>query len=130
MAIVILGQTDIFVGELAYFTNTFSYQDNRAYAIYADFTSPDFSAVYSFIRIYTYVLPNGGIPRAIHPYFDVEIIETPQLIYVPLSNLIDGNGDLSFRIQRISFWQGGGNHIPVNITVSYDDAISVRTWLN
>lgn len=130
MAIVILGQTDIFVGELPYLTNTFPYRDNRAYAIYVDFTSPNFSEVYSFIRIYPYVLPNNGTPRLIHPYLDLEIIDSPQLFYLPLSNLIDGNGNLSLRVERISIWHGGGNHVPVNITLSYDDDISVGTWLN
>lgn len=129
MAIVILGQTDIFVGELPYFTNTFPYRDNRAYAIYVDFSSPNFNDVYSFIRIYPYILPNNGTPRLDSRYYDVQIIDTPQLFYLPLSNLLDGDGDLSLRVERISRWQGGGNHIPVNITLSYDDGLFTNSWL-
>lgn len=130
MAIVVLGQTDIFVGELPYFTNTFSYRDSRAYGLYVDFASPNFSTVYSFIRIYPYVFPTGGIPRLIAQYIDLQIIDSPQLFYVPLSGLVDGNGDMSFRVERLSFWTGGGSAVPVTITVSYDDNLFVNSWLN
>ena len=129
MASVILGTFDLFIGQGPYITNPFSYRDRDAYAIYAVFTSSNFSNLYSFVRIYPFISPSGGVSRFISSYIDLEILNTPQLFYFPCSTLFDGDGDVSFYCERRSYYTGGGEGELVNLTISYDDALSVRTWL-
>ena len=129
MAIVVLAQSAIAVGGGQIISDSFAYRDNRAYALYVEFSSPDFNEIFSFVRIYPYTQPDGGVARLDARYFDVEILALPQILLLPFSNLIDGNGDVSFYIERRSFYVGGGEGEPVDITLSYDDDVSVRTWL-
>lgn len=129
MAIVNLGTFNLDIGQGPYISNTFAYNQRDAYAIYAEFTSTNFGNIFSFARIYPYVFPTGGVARLIAPYLDLEIIDLPQLFYFPCSKLFDGNGDAFFYIERRSFYTGGGDGEPVNLTLTYDDAVDVRTWL-
>lgn len=129
MAIVILAQSPIAVGGGQIISNSFAYRDRRAYALYVDFTSTDFSQIFSFIRIYPYVQPNGGVARLDARYYDVEITALPQILLYPATQLFDGNGNVSFYLERRSFYVGGGEGVEVDITLSYDDDVDVRTWL-
>lgn len=129
MAIVVLAQSAIAVGGGQIISDSFAYRDDRAYALYVEFSSTNFNEIFSFVRIYPYVQPNGGVARLYAPYFDVQILALPQLLLLPFSNLIDGNGNVSFYIERRSFYVGGGEGVPVDITLSYDDALAQRTWL-
>lgn len=129
MAIVTLSQSPIAVGGGIVVSDSFAYRDNRAYALYVDFTSPDFNEIFSYVRIYPWIQPNNGVARFDSRYFDVEILSAPQFLLLPFSNLIDGNGDVNFYMERKSFYVGGGEGTPVEITLSYDDDLSVRTWL-
>lgn len=128
MAIVNLGSFDIFVGELPTIYSIFPYRSNRAYIIYAEFTSTDFASIVSFMRIYPYVTPTGEVSRLLSDYTDLEILDEPLMFYFPCSPLFGGNGDAAFYVERKSFWSGGGDGTPVNLTLSYDDQLFTSTW--
>jgi len=129
MAIVNLGSLDIVIGQGFYEFIPFNYRDDSAYAIYADFVTNNFSSLFSFIRIYPYVEPNNGTPRLLSRHIDLEILAESQLFYLPFSNLIDGNGDCTLYVERLSRYTGGGEGETVNLTLSYDDSIRIGTWL-
>ena len=128
MAIVNLGSNDIFIGQGFYIYSPFAYRSNRAYMIYAEFTSTNFSNLVSFVRIYPYVEPTGGVARLLSSYIDLEILDQTLMFYFPCSTLFNGNGDVSFYVERRSYWTGGGDGETVNLTLSYDDALFTATW--
>lgn len=129
MAIVSLGSVDLFIGAGFSIYTPFAYSGNRAYIIYAEFTSTNFSNLVSFVRIYPYVQPTGGTSRLLASYTDLEILDEPSMFYFPCSTLFNGNGDVSFYVERRSYWTGGGDGENVNLTLSYDDALFTNTWL-
>lgn len=129
MAIVSLGNFDIFVGETFKVYAPFAYRGNRAYAIYATFTSPNFSNVFSFIRIYPFIMPNNGTSRLVARPIDLEILDIPTLFLFPCSQLFDSNGAVSFYAERRSPYYGGGDGVLVNLELSYDDDLVTGTWL-
>lgn len=129
MAIVSLGTLDLSIGQGFYQYQPFAYRDRDAYIIYADFSTPNFSSIFSFIRIIPYIEPSGGTPRLLATYIDLEVLNVPQMFYFPTSRLFNGNGNCTFYVERISRYTGGGEGQTVNLSLSYDDNLTVNTWL-
>lgn len=129
MALVNLGTRQLFIGQGPYKYNSFSYKDDEAYAIYAAFTAVNFSNVFSFVRLFGYIIPTGETPRLIGHYLDLEVRPTNQLFYFPCSKLFDDDGTLAFWVERRSFYPGGRTEGNLSLNLSYDNAIKTKTWL-
>lgn len=129
MAIVNLGTFDLAVGGGVETYGSLAYRFNRAYALYLTFTSDNFPALFSYVRIFPYIKPNGGLPRLLSHHTDVQITPEPQVFLFPCSRLFDADGDADFKVKRMSYIRTTGDRPTVNLTMTYDDNIEEPTWL-
>ncbi len=128
MAIVNLGTRVLNVGDNPAAYNAFDYIEDKAYAIYADFTVANFSCITSFIRIRPLVRRGGQPNRLLADYIDLTPLARPQLFYIPCSKLFGGDGNIRIFAERLSFWTGGGDGEPLSLELSYDDELETQTW--
>jgi hypothetical protein len=128
MAIVDLGTFNMVTGALPVTFNSFSYNQNRAYAINVIMTSTDFNQVFSYIRIVPLVSPNGGVPFVLNDPQTLEIIPINQLFYFSASTLFDSNGTVEFRAERLPRWRGAGDARPMTLQLTYDDSLFTSSW--
>lgn len=129
MTIVNLGTNDLFVGQSPTSYGAVDYRQNRAYALYMDFTSDNFANIFSYVRVFPYIRPNNLPPRLLSHYTDIQITLEPQLFLFSATQLFDANGEVDFLCQRRSFLRGTGDRPNVNLTITYDDALFTSSWL-
>ncbi len=128
MAVVNLGIEDLNVGELPATYTPFPYDQNLAYAIGAVFQSPDFPNIFSYCEVTFEVTVNNQPVLQLAPKTRLEIFPEVQLFYFPASPLFRGNGTCQIQVERYSFYRGGVDTVPVQLSIFYDDAITVPSW--
>lgn len=128
MAIQNLGSFELFVGRAPREYGDLDYDIRRSYAIYLNFESSNFASIFSYVRLWTYVKPNGLPPLLLSDYADIQIMPVPQIHLVTATRLFDNDGTLEFFCQRRSYYVGGGDTPDVRLTITYDDQISGWRW--
>ena len=130
MAVINLGAFDIFTGQNEVEYTPFAYDQTQAYAIGAVFTAPSFEQVYSYVTIRFKVAVAGQPEFELAPATRVDIRPDVQLFYFPASSLFRGDGDCTIVAERIPVFRGGADGLPVNMSLFYDDAVTVPSWRN
>lgn len=130
MVVVNLGNFDIFTSQPAVQFLPFNYDQTLAYALAAIFTAPTFTGVYSYVIIRFKIAVPGQIEFELHSDTRLDIRSDPQLFYFPASSLFRGDGTCTVEAERIPVFRGGADGLPVNMTLLYDDAVTVPSWRN
>lgn len=128
MAIIDLGMRELVTGLSPVTFDAFSYQQQRAYAINALMTTPDFNLIYSYVRVKPRILPNGEIPFLLDYTVELEVIPGVQLFYLPASSLFQSNGDVILEAERLPRWRGAGDARPMTLQLTYDDNNTTQSW--
>lgn len=128
MAIVSLGQFPLFTGQPPVSYTPFGYDENLAYAIGGVFTAPSFVQVFSYVNIRFKVSVSGQPDFETAPDLRVDIRPDVQLFYFPASPLFRGSGNCTIVAERIPVFRGGADGLPVEMSLFYDDAVTVPSW--
>lgn len=130
MTIVDLGTRPLVIGQLPAIFNSFNYRDRDAYGIYCSFAVDNVDNVFSFARL-RYFIEVGGNPGFYDGnYIDVEILNTPQMVFFPSSRLYNGDGAMTIHVERRSFYVAGDDGVGVDMSITYDDAVAVQSWFS
>ena len=130
MALVSLGQRDLFIGALPVVFDSFSYNQRRAYKLELQFNTNDFGNVFSTAQLQAVISPNNLPTLLDWRKFDFDIVSDRILMFYPLNRLLDNNGDVAFRAERLPIWRGGNPGIPVSLELFYDDSNDIRSWID
>lgn len=128
MAIIDLGTNALQIGQPPVTYLPFPFLITEAYGIGVVFATPNFSTIFSFVRIRTEWSVAGLPPFFSSDYYDLEVIAGIQIILIPASALYFANGTLTLYAQRRSFYVGGGDGQPLTMQLLYDDAVTTPTW--
>ena len=128
MAIVDLGTFALNIGDNPVAYIPFPFDQTQGYGVAAVFTSTDFDGIVSIVRVRPQFIVPGQPPVFQSEPYDLEVRPGIQLMFVPGSALYRGNGNIEMVAERVSFWTGGGDGIPLTMQLIYDDAITTPTW--
>lgn len=130
MATIDLGNKPLEVGQNRQLYDPFSVRDSRAYLVYSEMVTSNPNNIFSFVRIGLFFAPDQGDGFYLPQTYDLEIRESIQSFFVPLSTLYGQNGTISVSAQRLSKVRGGADSdSALTMRLFYDDKASIRTWL-
>lgn len=130
MAIVNLGSFLISIGATPQQYASFEIRDARAYIINASTIVESPNNIFSFFRFRAIINNPTYTDTYTHHLIEVPITVRPFTFLLPFSNLYDGNGTTIIEVERIPNIPGAGDSGgEVTLTLEYDDANDIRTWL-
>lgn len=130
MAIINLGNRTLVIGDIPQQFDPFAYDVKNAYLIMANMTVSNPNLVFSFIRIKPLIKITGQSDLYITPYVELEIRPVMQSFYFPASSLFGGNGNVFFEAERLPLQYGFFDTTGVSVTLTFDNANTVKSWRN
>lgn len=128
MAIVDLGNLPLVIGQLPAVFNPINFRDRDAYILFASFNTDNFDNVFSFVRVRWFIEVTGQPGYFDSRMIDLDILDTPQCLFFAASELYDGNGTMTPFAERRSFYVAGDDGVSVNMNLTWEDSVNVRTW--
>lgn len=130
MAIINLGSRPLIVGASPVLFDPFFYDQTQAYMIAANISVSNVANVYSFLRARAIVNVSSQPPFYLAPYTDLEIFGGLQSFFFAASSLFRGDGTCTLEFERLPVTFGSGDTPDVNVTLFYDNAVTVNSWRN
>lgn len=130
MAIVNLGSRSLDIGNAPVAFDGFDFRDARAYLFNVVLSIPKPDNVFSELLIKVVYNNQRNTGYYTHHLLRYPIVVRPFTFLVPFSALYDGDGTANIEMERVPLITGGSDAAgPIGITLTYDDAAAVRTWL-
>lgn len=128
MAIINLGTKNPMVGGGSEQFDPLIYDERFAYFIYADMTVANIANVFSYIQVKPLITPTNESSFYLTPYSNLEIRNAIQGFYLPASTLFNGSGTCVFEVERLPLTSGYGDTTLLDVTLYYDNALTVKSW--
>lgn len=130
MAIVNLGTVTIGVFESPKAFTSIPFINNRAYAFGAVINRDQITNVWSYLEFTAVIVfPNGNTILADWKK-EVTLRNSTQVLLLPFTSLYGASNNAFLQVERIPFTRGGGNSGDAVVQLFYDNASTVRSWLD
>jgi len=131
MAIVNLGTRNLVIGENPVSYDPFAYDVANAYIMAYQFTTVNFSSVFSRVKISPLIQISPTVSFSHPEPVTLDIEPGLRTVYIAMSSLFIANGTCVIQAQRLANRYGGADNAPiVSLGILYEDTDVAPTWRN